>query len=90
MDEILKKAQELKEELYQKEEFKEYFRLKKLYAESDEIKSILIQLKECKVNSEEYNALLEQHNSYPLVVNLKKAEEEVEEILLTVTSILKL
>ena len=90
MDEILKKAQELKEELYQKEEFKEYFRLKKLYDESEEIKSILIQLKECKVNSEEYNALLEQHNSYPLVVNLKKAEEEVEEILLTVTSILKL
>lgn len=90
MDEILKKAQELKEELYQKEEFKEYFRLKKLYDESEEIKSILIQLKECKVNSEEYNALLEQHNSYPLVVNLKKVEEEVEEILLTVTSILKL
>lgn len=90
MDEILKKAQELKEELYQKAEFKEYFRLKKLYDESEEIKSILIQLKECKVNSEEYNALLEQHNSYPLVVNLKKAEEEVEEILLTVTSILKL
>ncbi len=90
MDEILKKAQELKKELYQKEEFKEYFRLKKLYDESEEIKSILIQLKKCKVNSEEYNALLEQHNSYPLVVNLKKAEEEVEEILLTVTSILKL
>lgn len=90
MDEIISKAKELKEELYKKEEFKEYFRLKKLYDESEEIKSILIQLSKSDVGSEEYNSLLEQHNSYPLVVNLKQAEEEIEAILLTVTSILKL
>ena len=89
MDEIKQKTLELKASLNELEEFKEYFRLKKLYDENEEIKSLLIQIKNSKKDSKEYKLLVEQYNSYPLVVNLLEAEEEVEKILLTVRDIIE-
>ena len=89
MDKIIEKANELKSTLYELEEFKEYFRLKKLVEESSEIKSLELHLKSLDPNSREYHHLLKEYESYPLIVNFNKAKEEVASILNLVKDIIE-
>lgn len=90
MDKVLEKAKELKEEINQIPEVKEYLRLKKLYEESSEIKSLEIQLKYLPQGSEDYHKVKEQYNNYPLVINLNNAKEEMLKVLRTLKDILEI
>ena len=89
MDEIILKTQELKNSLYELEEVKEYLRLKNLYLENTEIKSLELQIKQTPINSKEHKLLLQEYNSHPLVINYLKAKEEVESILKMIKEILE-
>ena len=89
MDKIIEKANELKSSLNETKEFKEYLRVKKLYEENDEIASLRIQLVKYKNNKEQYDKILKEYNSHPLVVNYNEALKEVESILRVVKDILE-
>ena len=89
MDKIIEEAIKLKSSLNETEEFKEYFRLKSLYESSEEVKSLLILLKETPKNTKQYEHILKEYNSHPLVVNYLHAEEEVKSILKVVKDILE-
>lgn len=88
MDKILELSEELKASLYEKEEFKEYFRLKELYENNQEIKSLLILMKETPKSSKEFEKISKEYNSHPLVINYMNALEEVKAILKIVGDIL--
>ena len=89
MDEIVKKTEELKEALYEKKEFKEYFRLKELIDNNEEIASLKIQMAKAKDNPEQLELLKKEYNSHPLVVNYAHALEEVKSILLVIKDIIE-
>ena len=89
MDKILAKAQELKSSLNETPEFKEYFRLKALYDNNEEIKSLLIQLSKTQKGSKEYQELFKQYNEHPLVNNLIKAREDVVNLINTIKDIIE-
>jgi cell fate (sporulation/competence/biofilm development) regulator YmcA (YheA/YmcA/DUF963 family) len=79
MDEILTKAKEIREEVDNLPQVKEYYRLKKLYENDDELKRLRGEI--ARLASEGKNkqrkALLEIYNSHPLVSNYNQAKEEV-------------
>ena len=79
MDEILTKAKEIREEVDNLPQVKEYYRLKELYENDDELKRLRGEI--ARLASEgknnERKALLEIYNSHPLVNNYNQAKEEV-------------
>lgn len=79
MDEILTKAKEIREEVDSLPQVKEYYRLKELYENDDELKRLRGEI--ARLASEGKNkqrkALLEIYNSHPLVSNYNQAKEEV-------------
>ena len=79
MDEILTKAKEIREEVDNLPQVKEYYRLKELYEKDDELKRLRGEI--ARLASEGKNkqrkALLEIYNSHPLVSNYNQAKEEV-------------
>ena len=79
MDEILTKAKEIREEVDKLPQVKEYYRLKELYENDDELKRLRGEI--ARLASEGKNkqrkALLEIYNSHPLVSNYNQAKEEV-------------
>lgn len=79
MDEILTKAKEIRQEVDNLPQVKEYYRLKELYENDDELKRLRGEI--AKLASEgknkERKALLEIYNSHPLVSNYNQAKEEV-------------
>ena len=89
MDKIIEKAKELKSSLNETKEFKEYLRLKELYDSNDEIASLRIQLIKNKNNKEQYEKILKEYNSHPLVVNYQTSLKEVESILRVVKDIIE-
>ena len=89
MDKIIAKANELKSSLNETKEFKEYLRLKALYEDNEEIKSLRIQMMKAKDNKELLDKLTKEYNSHPLVVNYESALKEVESILRVVKDIIE-
>ena len=89
MDKILEKATELRDALNETKEFKEYLRLKKLYDESEEIKSLRAQMKIYKGNPTVLEHINQEYNSHPLVVNYEHALEEVKKILRVIKDIIE-
>ena len=89
MDEILAKAQELKVALNDTKEFKEFLRLKKLYDENEEIKSLRTQMKIYKDNKVVLAKINKEYESHPLVNNYLHAKKEVEAILGVVKDIIE-
>ena len=89
MDEILKKAEEIKAELYSLPEVKEYLKLKKLVEENEEIQSLNIQLKQVNGDEELEKKLLEELNNNPLLINYNQAKDEVIGILNIIGGIIK-
>lgn len=79
MDEILTKAKEIRKEVDNLPQVKEYYRLKELYEKDDELKRLRGEI--ARLASEGKNkqrkALLEIYNSHPLVSNYNQAKEEV-------------
>ena len=89
MEDIIKKAEELKDALYEKKEFKEYLRLKELVDNNEEIASLKIQMAKAKNNPELLEKLKKEYNSHPLVTNYAHALEEVKSILLVIKDIIE-
>ncbi|MCR4880195.1 MAG: YlbF family regulator [Bacilli bacterium] len=89
MDEILKKAEELKEALYETKEFQEFLRVKALYDTDEELIEYRLKLKKHNCHDKDYQALLKEYNSHPLVVNYLHAKKEVEGIIGVVKDILE-
>lgn len=87
-DEIIEATLELKEALKDREEYKEYIRLKSLYEQSEEIKELIIKINNSKAGSDEYNSLMEEYNNHPLVSNYKQAEEEYRALLRNISTII--
>ena len=81
MDKILDKANELKSALNDTKEFKEFYRLKELYENSEEVKSLLTQMKIYKDNPIVLEKIKKEYDSNPLVTNYLEARKEVEAIL---------
>ena len=79
MDEILNKANEIREEVDNLPQVKEYYRLKELYENDDELKRLRGEIARLasEGKSKERKALLEIYNSHPLVSNYNQTKEEV-------------
>ena len=89
MSDIEKLAYELKASIEHTDEYKEFMRLKKLYDSNEEIKSYKILLAKYEKDSPQYNEVLKEYNSYPLVVNYIKASEDLKALLLEIKAILE-
>lgn len=89
MDELIKKANELKSSLNETKEFKEFLRVKALYDSNEEVKSLLTQMKTFKDNPKTLEKINKEYNSHPLVVNYLEAKKEVESILRVIKDILE-
>ena len=79
MDEILNKAKEIREEVDSLPQVKEYYRLKELYENDDELKRLRGEIARLasEGKNKERKVLLEIYNSHPLVSNYNQAKEEV-------------
>ena len=75
MSKAIELAHELKKELDSLPLFQEYKRIKGLVDSSDELKELKARI--VKANSSEKKKLLDEYNSYPLVVNYNQLSEEV-------------
>ena len=91
MDEIIKTAKELREEIDNLPEVQEYYRLKELYEKDQELKEMRtkIALLKQQGKEDERNNLLKLYNSHPLVNNFQIAEEELKELLRTIQTIIQ-
>ena len=86
MDEVIKLAKELRKDIDNLPEVQEYYRLKILYENNEELsqmRSEIARLKQ-KGKEEERNNLLNVYNSHPIVNNYELAKNEVQNILLAI------
>ena len=90
MDKLIKKARELREDIDNLPEVKEYYRLKSLYENDEELKRMRLEIARLKQlgKEEERKNLLSIYNSHPLVNNFEIAKQEVQNILLAIQNIL--
>lgn len=103
MNDFEKQLQKVKELLYNEPIVVEYMKLKQAVSESDELKQMnekIVALQkemtlnvhnpkyhaECKL---EYEKLLNEYNTHPLVTNFRQAEQGVENLLNQIRDILK-
>ena len=91
MDKIIKEAQSLRDDIDSLPEIKEYYRLKELYENDQNLKAMRRDIARLKSEGkeEERNNLLERYNSHPLVNNYELAKEEAERILLVIKNIIQ-
>lgn len=91
MDKLIKQAQEIRNDIDNLDEVKEYYRLKVLYEKDEELKRMRQDIARLKMEGkeEERNNLLKIYNSHPLVSNYNVAMEEVKSILLSVKNIIE-
>ena len=89
MDKIIEKAIELKASLNETKEFKEYLRLKELYDNNEEVKSLRIQMMKAKNDKDLFNKLQKEYDSHPVVANYLAAQKEVESILGVIKDIIE-
>lgn len=86
MDKLLESVKELNNLLKEEPLVKEYFEVKKIYDESEDIailkKQIALAKKEDK--KEEYNILLHKYHTHPIVNNYLSLKDEVMELLMMV------
>ena len=83
MDEILKTAESLREDVDNLPEIKEYYKLKKLMEEDKELQEMRKQIARLtsEGKTEEKKNLIEIYNKHPLVNNYNIAKEEAINIL---------
>ena len=91
MDEIIKLAKELRHNIDEMDEVKEYYRLKSIFDSDEELKRLRHEIARLKSEGkeEERKNLLSIYNSHPLVVNYNASKEEVMSILRTVQDIIQ-
>ena len=91
MDELIKQAKLLREDIDNLPEIKEYYRLKDLYENDLGLKTMRQNIARLKSEGKEMerNNLLNLYNSHPLVSNYMIAKEEAERILLVIKNIIQ-
>ncbi len=91
MDDLLLTAKEIREDIDNLPEVKEYYRLKELFEKDICLKQMRENIARLKAEGkeEERNNLLNAYNSHPLVNNYYLAKEEVEQILLVIKNIIQ-
>lgn len=79
MDKVIEQAKLVREEIDQQEAVKEYYRLKELYENDEELKRLREEIARLASlhKEEERKSLLKIYNSHPLVSNYNQAKEEV-------------
>ena len=89
MNESIKLAKELKEEILKEPLIVEYLRVKELVESNEEINSLKKQIALAKANKDNdlHKLLLDRYNNHPLVVNYNILKEEVNEYLLEISKI---
>ncbi len=89
MNESIKLAKELKEELLKEPLIAEYLRVKELVDKDEEINLLKkdIALAKAHKNDKLHQELLSRYNNHPLVVNYNVLKEEVNEYLLEISKI---
>ena len=89
MNESIKLAKELKEEILKEPLIVEYLRVKELVEKDDEINSLKKQIALAKAHKDNdlHKSLLDRYNNHPLVVNYNVLKEEVNEYLLEISKI---
>ncbi len=91
MDKLIEEVKLLREEIDNLPEVREYYRLKELYENDEELKRMRTEIARLKSlgKEEERNNLLDIYNSHPLVVNYEAAKEEVENLLTQIKDIIQ-
>lgn len=91
MDKIIEEAKSLRDDIDSLPEIKEYYRLKELYENNQNLKEMRRDIARLKNEGkeEERNNLLQIYNSHPLVNNYEMAKEEAERILLVIKNIIQ-
>ena len=91
MDKVIEQAKELRKDIDSLPEVKEYYRLKELMENDEELAMLRKEIARLKVEGkeEERNNLLKIYNSHPLVNNYEAAQEEVKSILLAIKNIIQ-
>lgn len=91
MDEIIQLAKELRKEIDDLPEMKEYLKLKQLLEDNRELKNMRSDI--ARLTNEgklkERDNLLSIYNSHPLVNNFYLAKEEIKTILQTIKNIIQ-
>lgn len=88
MDKVIESAEALKSALLAKEEIKEYLHLKSLIEKDENLSNIRQKIK--AANGKEKVRLINEYNASPLVMNYLSIKEEVDEILLSISNIIKI
>lgn len=91
MDKIIELAKEIRSDIDNLPQVKEYYRLKEIYENSKELKAMRKEIARLKVQGKEKerNELLKAYNSHPLVNNYNIAKDEVKEMLLNLQNIIQ-
>ena len=86
MDEVIELAKELRKDIDNLPEVQEYYRLKILYENNEELSKMRSEIARLKQEGkeEERNNLLNVYNSHPIVNNYELAKNEVQNILLAI------
>ena len=91
MSNVIEQAKALRKSIDATPEAQEYYRLKTLYENDEELKQMRQNIARLKSEGkeEERNNLLAIYNSHPLVNNYMMAKEEAEHILLVIKNIIQ-
>jgi cell fate (sporulation/competence/biofilm development) regulator YmcA (YheA/YmcA/DUF963 family) len=103
MNEVETALADLQEELQNSELVKEYFRLRKIIEENEEIRLLKQKINKAQVklsltmsdqsahakNKQEYEELVHDYESHPLINNFSLLQSEVRELLQNIADLLK-
>lgn len=89
MDEVIKKAQELSEQIKKEPLVIEYLHLKELLENDEELKNLRKEIVKAALEKDEkkHQALKEMYDNHPLVNNYYLMKEEVENLLFGIKSL---
>lgn len=91
MDELIKSAKEIREDVDNLPLVKEYYRLKELYENDKELEKLRKEIARLasEGKEEERKNLLHIYETHPLVSNYTSVKEEVMELLLSIKNIIE-
>lgn len=91
MSDLLEEVKSLRSDIDNLPEVQEYYRLKTIYENDEELKKMRTEIARLKSlgKEEERNNLLNIYNSHPLVVNYEASKEEVENLLRQIKNIIQ-
>ena len=90
MDEVIKKTQELSEQIKKEPLVIEYLHLKELLENDEELKNLRKEIAKASLEKDEkkHQALKEMYDNHPLVNNFYLMKEEVENLLFEIKNII--